>query len=45
MNARAIVRVNGVVALTLGMALAISLVPSWLYGVGAWANFLFPGWQ
>jgi hypothetical protein len=42
-NARVVVRVNAVVILTLGVALAIPLVLSLLYADGSWASFLFPG--
>ncbi len=43
MNVRVVVRVNAVVSLTLGAALAIPLTLSWLYSDGSWASFLFPG--
>lgn len=42
MNARVVIRVNAAVVLTLGVALAIPLSFSWLYGDGSWANFFFP---
>ena len=43
MNSRVVVRVNAVVILTLGTALAVPLTLSWLYDDGSWPSFLFPG--